>query len=81
MPQPAAAPDDDPDPADLSDDELDLLRMFRGLRPASRFHLRQALAAQDVDGVTGTLVVKIPRKPGPVDVAFVGGEARLQLDL
>lgn len=69
------------DASPLSDDEANLLRLFRDLRPASRYHLRQALAAADVEGITGVLVVKIPRKAGPVDVAFLGGEATIRLDL
>lgn len=75
MPAPAASGDSAPE-----DYEEDLLRLFRDLRPASRYHLMQALAAQDVDGVTGTLVVKIPRKAGPVDVSFIGGQVKLTLE-
>lgn len=56
--------------------------MFHRLRPASRYHLLQALAARDVDGITGTLVVKIPRKPDEmVDVGFVGADAELTLKM
>lgn len=67
---------------ELDDDEARLLALFRDLRPASRFHLLQALAARETPGITGTLIVKIPRKPDEVvDVAFVGGDAELRLKM
>lgn len=59
-----------------------LLSLLAQLRPASSFHLLQALAAREVEGITGTLVIKIPRKTSdPVDIAFVGGDATLKLEM
>lgn len=50
------------------------------LRPASQWAVDAAVNARLVDGVAGTLIVKIPRKPGdPLDVAFVTGEPRLEI--
>lgn len=68
----------------MTDDELgdQLGDLLKDLRPASRFHLITALRAAATEGVSGTLVVSIPRRPGdPVDVSFVGGQARLALDV
>ena len=57
-----------------------LAELLGDLRPASRFHLVQALMAAETDDITGTLVIKIPRKSTDmVDVAFVGGDATLNL--
>lgn len=64
----------------MDDGELarHLAALLDGLRPASRFHLETALAAARAEGVSGSLVITIPRKPGdPVDVSFVGGTTRL----
>lgn len=66
----------------LTTEQQQLLSLLAQLRPASSYHLLQALAAREVDGITGTLVIKIPRKTAdPVDVAFVGGEATLKLEM
>lgn len=68
----------------MTDDELavQLADLIKDLRPASRFHLQTALQAAATEGVSGTLVVSIPRRAGdPVDVSFVGGQTRLVLDV
>jgi len=51
------------------------------LRPESLFALASAAQAVETEGISGTLVVKIPRKPGaPVDVQFSTGKTGLVLD-
>lgn len=51
------------------------------LRPDSLFALITAATAAQTDGISGTLIVKIPRKFGHVDVQFTTGSAHLSLDV
>jgi hypothetical protein len=52
------------------------------LRPESLFALAQAAQVVETEGVSGTLVVKIPRKKtAPVDVQFTTGPAKIELEL
>lgn len=52
------------------------------LRPESLFALSNAAMAIETDGISGTLVVKIPRKKtAPVDVQFTTGPAEIRLEL
>jgi len=51
------------------------------LRPDSLFALLTAAQAITTDGISGSLVVKIPRKGGaPVDVNFTTGTTHVSLD-
>ena len=53
-----------------------------GLRPDSLFALASAAQAAETDGISGTLVVKIPRKAGvPIDVNFTTGSTHIGLDI
>jgi hypothetical protein len=55
-----------------------LQHMIKDLRPASRWALEVALKALATEGVTGTLVIQIPRQCRDlVEVAFVAGAAEL----
>jgi len=68
----------------VTDEELAaaVTLLLANLRPASRFHLETALSAAATEGVSGTLVVSVPRRPGdPIDVSFMGGQTRLVLDV
>ena len=72
---PAEQPDPDPETVELA---AELAALLSDLRPASRFHLRSALMAAGVEGVGGSLVIEIPRKPtDKANVSFVGGKPRL----
>lgn len=52
------------------------------LRPDSLFALLTAVNAITTEGISGTLVVKVPRKTGaPVDVNFTTGSTRIGLDV
>lgn len=52
-----------------------------GVRPESMFALLSAASAIQTEGISGTLVVKIPRKEGaPVDVNFTTGATHVGLD-
>jgi hypothetical protein len=43
--------------------------------------LQHALAVADLDGVGGTLVIKIPRKPGaPIDATFTTGSVSMRVE-
>jgi hypothetical protein len=51
------------------------------LRPDSLFALLTAANATETEGISGTLIVKVPRKLGaPVDVNFTTGSAHVGLD-
>lgn len=51
------------------------------LRPESLFALITAAQAIETDGISGTLVVKVPRKAGaPTEVNFTTGKTHLGLD-
>lgn len=52
-----------------------------GLRPESLFALLSAGQAVETEGISGTLIIKIPRKAGPVDVQFTTGPTRIGLDV
>jgi hypothetical protein len=52
------------------------------LRPDSLFALLTAANAMETDGISGTLVMKIPRKKdAPVDVNFTTGATHIGLDM
>jgi hypothetical protein len=51
------------------------------LRPDSLFALLTAATAAETDGISGTLIVKIPRKFGHVDVQFTTGTTHIELDM
>ena len=52
------------------------------LRPDSLFALLTAVSAIETEGISGTLVVKVPRKTGaPVDVNFTTGSTHIGLDV
>jgi len=52
------------------------------LRPDSLFALITAANAAETEGISGTLIVKVPRKPGaPVDVNFTTGSTHIGLDV
>lgn len=54
----------------------------QSLRPESLFALAQAATAVETEGVSGTLVVKIPRKKtAPVDISFTTGPAKIELEI
>jgi hypothetical protein len=51
------------------------------LRPESVFALLTAAHAIQTEGISGTLVVKVPRKAGaPTDVNFTTGSTHVALD-
>ena len=51
------------------------------VRPDSLFALLTAANAVTTEGISGTLVVKVPRKQGaPVDVNFTTGSTHVGLD-
>lgn len=65
---------------DVGDDQIaaGLARITANLRPASRWALMVAASALGTDGITGTLVIQIPRSAkDSVDVAFVAGICEL----
>lgn len=62
-------------------DQERLLALLERLRPQSVAALQHAMAVAAIEGIEGTLIIQVPRKPAdPVDVAFVTGRARLSLD-
>ena len=52
----------------------------QALRPESLFAIASAAVAAQTDGISGALIIKIPRKDGPVDVQFTTGKAGITLD-
>ena len=51
------------------------------LLPESRAALAHALAVAGIEGVGGTLVIKLPRKSSdPVEVRFVTGNTSIKLE-
>jgi hypothetical protein len=55
--------------------------LIQRLRPASRWALETTLAAVDVDGVGGTLVLEIPRNPKhDPEVSFLAGRYQFSRD-
>jgi hypothetical protein len=57
------------------------LLVANDLRPDSLFALITAANAAQTDGISGTLVVKVPRKSGaPVDVNVTTGSTHVGLD-
>lgn len=55
---------------------LKLTPMLSLTRDAGDFHLDTAARAAGTEGVTGALVLELPRKPNqPTEVTFVGGRA------
>lgn len=55
--------------------------MRNELRPESLWALRQAAMATDSEGISGVLVVKVPRREsGQVDVQFTSGSAQISLE-
>jgi hypothetical protein len=58
-----------------------LAALLGELRPQSLAALEHALSVASIDGVEGTLVIKVPRKSSdPADVSFVTGRARLSME-
>ena len=52
-----------------------------GLLPQSEAAVRHALAVAGIDGLEGTLVIRVPKKSEPPEVRFVTGKARLSLEM
>lgn len=66
---------------DAQDAVQQLAALLSNLLPASRVALEQAVAVAAIDGVGGTLVVKVPPKPtAPLELSFTTGRAKLTLE-
>ncbi len=59
-----------------------LSNLLVDLRPASSYYLSQALMAAGVEGISGTLVIRLPSRNGKdkPDVTFIGGTIKMILE-
>jgi hypothetical protein len=62
-------------------DAYELAALLSDLPPQSAAALAHAMAVAKIDGVAGTLIIKIPSATArKFDVSFVTGKARLDLE-
>lgn len=59
---------------------LQLTPMLSLVRDSATFHLETAARAAGTEGVTGALVLELPRKPNqPTEISFLGGRPELTI--
>jgi hypothetical protein len=62
-------------------DAYELAALLSDLPPQSTAALAHAVAVARIDGISGTLIIKIPSQTArKVDVSFVTGKARLEIE-